>query len=489
MSGERGSRAGKFISKRDRERGIFQFLSLKSWYKPTKSIQRERREETKIPIKRLDKNIEACLISHGIQGKVINCHEGSSVWTYELQLSAGQRIKSLMGLDAELAISLKTSSVRVIPLLNRGTVGIEIPKTKRNPVLFSDVISSVAFERKKAGRDASLSIALGKDTLGNDVIVDLATLPHLLIAGATGTGKSVCLNVILLSFLKRYSPKELGLILIDPKILEFCLYDKLPHLMHPVVIDANVAKNVLSWCVQEMEYRYSLMKDSGARNIQEYNSLNKNDILKRIVVVVDELADLVLCGEKSIVESITRLAQKARAAGIHLILATQRPSVDVVTGLIKANFPARIAFRVASSIDSRVILDSKGAEKLLGKGDALMVLPGGEGQQRVQVSYISDSEVKSICQQITASLAPQYEESLISYVETKPETITGKNGEEYGKVIEYAQGQEEISASEIQAQFSIGVAKATKYLKQLIADGIVSEELVSKGKRKVIWNN
>lgn len=506
MSGERTSRAGKFVKKETGEdkRGgsMFQFLSLRSWYKPSKPERVFRREDKRgeaiqltsriaTPVRRLDKNIEDCLSSHGIQGKVVNCHEGPSLWTYEVQLSAGQKIKSLMSIDAELAISLKTTSVRVTPLLNRGTVGIEIPKAKKTPVLFSDVISGVTFEKKRTGNKASLSIALGKDTLGEDVIVDLATLPHLLIAGATGTGKSVCLNVILLSFLKRYSPKELGLILIDPKILEFCLYDKLPHLMHPVVIDANVAKNVLNWCVQEMELRYALMKDSGVRNIQEYNALNKNDILKRIVVVVDELADLVLCGEKAIVDSITRLAQKARAAGIHLILATQRPSVDVVTGLIKANFPARLAFRVASSIDSRVILDSKGAEKLLGKGDALIVLPGGEGQQRVQVSFVSDSEVKSICQQMTNSLRPQYDESLTSYVDeqnAKPEAITGKHGDEYEKVIGYVQGQEEISASEIQAQFCIGVAKATKYLKQLIADGIVSEELVSKGKRRVLAN-
>lgn len=430
--------------------------------------------------------IEKCIESHGVKGRVVAKHSGPVVVTYEVELEAGQKVKSLTCLDAELGMALKSQSVRIAPLPERGTIGIELPRDKRDVVTLRDVITSPTFET--TGKAKQLTLALGRDALGADVVVNLDVLPHLLIAGATGTGKSVCLNTILLSLLRRYSPKDLGLILIDPKILEFALYERLPHLLHPVVIDGNVARSVLAWCVKEMETRYSIMKSSGTRNLDEYNRRNPDKAMRRIVIIVDELADLVLAGERTVSEHITRLAQKARASGMHLILATQRPSVDVVTGLIKANFPARLAFRVASNIDSRVILDSKGAEKLLGRGDSLLVLPGGEGQKRVHCCYVSDDEVQEVCNQLR-QLPQEFDDSLIGFVEdmaARGPVVSSRQEDEYEKIKAWVLTQDEISASVIQAQFSIGVAKAAKFMSRLVQDGVVSGDNGSRGRKLVL---
>jgi S-DNA-T family DNA segregation ATPase FtsK/SpoIIIE len=354
---------------------------------------------------------------------------------FEFEPAAGVKVGRIAALQDDLAMSLRASSIRIIaPIPKRGTVGIEVPNKHRAVVRLRDCLESESLGTS----DSILSVPLGKDTYGEAVVVDIASMPHLLMAGATGTGKSVSINAILLSLLYRAHPAELGLILIDPKVLELSIYDGIPHLRVPVVTDARQAKAVLGWAVKEMERRYRYMQRFGVRNIDGYNQIVSGDHpsmaqtelfsqqqpieakdpsvegegeqavsieptapeqlrpMPKLVIVIDELADLMLTVGREIEELITRLAQKARAAGIHLILATQRPSVDVITGLIKANFPARLSFRVTSRIDSRTILDSMGAEKLLGKGDMLFMLPGAVPLKRVHGAFVSDHEVQKV---------------------------------------------------------------------------------------------
>jgi S-DNA-T family DNA segregation ATPase FtsK/SpoIIIE len=464
---------------------------------------------------------------------VTQVHPGPVITLFEFEPAAGVKVGRIAALQDDLAMSLKASSIRIIaPIPKRGTVGIEVPNKHRAMVRLRDCLETEAF----TGAESILSVPLGKDTYGDAVVVDIATMPHLLMAGATGTGKSVCINALLLSLLYKAHPSELGLILIDPKVLELSIYDGIPHLRVPVVTDPRQAKAVLSWAVKEMDRRYRYMQRFGVRNIDGYNRIvagesddkeeskesaqesadplqsegveadgaasdaeeGKNSIepigaeqlkpLPKIVIVIDELADLMLTVGREIEELITRLAQKARAAGIHLIVATQRPSVDVITGLIKANFPARLSFRVSSRIDSRTILDSMGAEKLLGKGDMLFMLPGAVPLKRVHGAFVSDQEVQKVVGALKAQCGPQYDENIIAACEKALAEENGSGSEGgggepnpddfdpfYDKAVELVVEKGQASTSMIQRTFRIGYNRAARIIEMMEREGVVGK--------------
>lgn len=471
--------------------------------------------------------IEAKLRDFNIAGRVTQVHPGPVITLFEFEPAAGVKVGRIAALQDDLAMSLRASSIRIIaPIPKRGTVGIEVPNKNRAVVRLRDCLESDGLRDS----ESILSVPLGKDTYGEAVVVDIASMPHLLMAGATGTGKSVSINAILLSLLYRAHPSELGLILIDPKVLELSIYDGIPHLRVPVVTDARQAKAVLSWAVKEMERRYRFMQKFGVRNIDGYNQIvsgehppmvqpelfppagpeqegagedgvyeNKPPTeptapeqlrpMPKLVIVIDELADLMLTVGREVEELITRLAQKARAAGIHLIVATQRPSVDVITGLIKANFPARLSFRVTSRIDSRTILDSMGAEKLLGKGDMLFMLPGAVPLKRVHGAYVSDQEVQKVVASLKSQCSPQYDEAIIAACEKAlaedtsggGEGAGGENGEDadfdpfYDKAVELVLEKGQASTSMIQRTFRIGYNRAARIIEMMEREGVVGK--------------
>lgn len=478
--------------------------------------------------------IEAKLRDFNIAGRVTQVHPGPVITLFEFEPAPGVKVGRIAALQDDLSMSLKASSIRIIaPIPKRGTVGIEVPNKNRATVRLRDCLESEAF----ASADSILCVPLGKDTYGDAVVVDIASMPHLLMAGATGTGKSVSINALLLSLLYRAHPSELGLILIDPKVLELSIYDGIPHLRVPVVTDPRQAKAVLSWAVKEMDRRYRYMQRFGVRNIDGYNQVVKGEQavsqsagvgerpeqveinfdetnsapseaspeevvqiesvapeqlkpLPKLVIVIDELADLMLTVGREIEELITRLAQKARAAGIHLIVATQRPSVDVITGLIKANFPARLSFRVSSRIDSRTILDAMGAEKLLGKGDMLFMLPGAVPLKRVHGAFVSDQEVQRVVQSLKSQCAPKYDDAIVAACEkalTEETGSTDGNGEGgsggesedfdpfYDKAVELVVEKGQASTSMIQRAFRIGYNRAARIIEMMEREGVVSK--------------
>ena len=479
--------------------------------------------------------IETKLKDFNIAGRVTQVHPGPVITLFEFEPAPGVKVGRIAALQDDLAMSLRASSIRIIaPLPKRGTVGIEVPNKSRAMVRLRDCLESQSF----ASADSILSVPLGKDTYGDAVVVDVATMPHLLMAGATGTGKSVCINTLLLSLLYRAHPSELGLILIDPKVLELSIYDGVPHLRVPVVTDPRQAKGVLLWAVKEMDRRYRYMQKFGVRNIDGYNRIvsgadedtdglmrapdaaNQIQMFKdaedqavadeaggetqeseegkvapevlqpmpKLVIVIDELADLMLSVGREIEELITRLAQKARAAGIHLIVATQRPSVDVITGLIKANFPARLSFRVSSRIDSRTILDSMGAEKLLGKGDMLFMLPGAVPLKRVHGAYVSDNEVQKVVASLKSDCAPQYDEAILEACEKAlkegSEDSSGSSRGEaaedefdpyYDRAVELVVEKGQASTSMIQRTFRIGYNRAARIIEMMEREGVVGK--------------
>ncbi len=487
--------------------------------------------------------IESKLRDFNIAGRVTQVHPGPVITLFEFEPAPGVKVGRIAALQDDLAMSLRASSIRIIaPIPRRGTVGIEVPNKHQAMVRLRDCLESPAY----SNAESILSIPLGKDTYGDAMVVDIAAMPHLLMAGATGTGKSVSINVLLLSLLYRAHPSELGLILIDPKVLELSIYDGIPHLRVPVVTDPRQAKAVLSWAVKEMDRRYRYMQKFGVRNIDGYNKivagetapegsavptsrhsgaevsgddmsldLESADLtgdsnsesneelnggetiepvapeqlkpMQKIVIVIDELADLMLTVGREIEELITRLAQKARAAGIHLIIATQRPSVDVITGLIKANFPARVSFRVSSRIDSRTILDSMGAEKLLGKGDMLFMLPGAVPLKRVHGAFVSDNEVQKVVTAIKGQCQPQYDEDIIAACERalKEENSSGEAGDGdgedaeydpfYDKAVELVLEKGQASTSMVQRTFRIGYNRAARIIEMMEREGIVGK--------------
>ena len=362
---------------------------LKPGGRQSASLSREAEEKKKI--------LESTLHNFGVAARVINTSVGPTVTRFELEPAPGVKVKKIENLADDIALQLAATHIRIeAPIPGKSAVGIEVPNGKTTMVALRDVLDSDEFRNAHG----NVNVALGKDITGKTIVADLTRMPHLLIAGSTGSGKSVCINTIIMSILYHYRPEEVKMLLIDPKVVELSVYNAVPHLRSPVVTEPKKAAGALQWAVKEMEHRYKLFSASAVRDIRGYNRLNPKEKMPYLIIIIDELADLMMVAADSVEQAICRLAQKARAAGIHLVLATQRPSVDVITGLIKANIPSRISFAVSSQIDSRTILDKAGAENLLGKGDMLFDPIGAQNPVRVQGAFVSDSEVESVTSDI-----------------------------------------------------------------------------------------
>lgn len=473
---------------------------------------------SKMQLEEMSRNVELRLQDFGIEAQVVAVHPGPVVTRYELQLAAGTKVSRITSLAKDLARSLSVISVRVVEVIpGKSVIGLELPNENREIVKLREILSSQQYEQTRA----PLALALGKDIAGHPVIVDLAKMPHLLVAGTTGSGKSVCLNALLLSLLYKYSPFDARLILIDPKMLELSVYDGIPHLLAPVVTDMKEAANALRWCVAEMERRYKLMAMLGVRNLSGYNHKIRDakntreplldptwkddgsgeepeelQELPYIVVLADEYADMIMVVGKKVEELIARIAQKARAAGIHLILATQRPSVDVITGLIKANIPTRIAFQVSSKIDSRTILDQSGAEQLLGFGDMLYLPPGTGVPVRIHGAFVADEEVHRVVKDLKRrGQPPEYIEQILDgsvgpIVGIDAEAISDISTDAekdplYDQAVKIVLESRRASISNIQRRLKIGYNRAARIVEGMEAAGLVGP-METNGNREVL---
>lgn len=420
-----------------------------------------------------------------VKAKIINACHGPAVTRYELEPAPGVKVSKITNLADDLALSLAAFSVRIEPIPGKAAIGIEVPNKELEGIRLREVLEKPAFATAKS----KLTVGLGVDIAGQGIFADLAKMPHLLVAGATGSGKSVCINTLITSILFKAKPEEVKFILIDPKMVELSNYNGIPHLMVPVVTDAKKAASVLNWSVQEMEKRYAKFAETGVRDMERFNAAKPDEKMPAIVIIIDELADLMMVAPHDVEDAICRLAQKARAAGIHLVLATQRPSVDVITGIIKANIPSRISFAVSSQIDSRTILDMSGAEKLLGKGDMLFYPVGSAKPQRVQGAFVSDEEVERLLDFIR-SQGQQMEENqeIIEYTENAAmEAEDGKKGatkekidELLGDAIELVMSSGQASTSSIQRRFRIGYTRAARLIDTMEEMKIIGPSLGSK---------
>lgn len=437
------------------------------------------------------RKLEDTLKSFGVEAKVVEVSKGPTVTRYELQPGVGVKVSRISSLADDLALNLAAVGIRIeAPIPGKAAVGIEIPNKEISPVYLREVIEDEAFKNFPS----KLAFALGKDIAGNTVVADIAKMPHLLIAGATGSGKSVCVNTLITSIIYKATPKEVKLLMVDPKVVELSIYNGIPHLLIPVVTDAKKAAGALFWAVQEMVRRYNLFAETAVRDLKGYNAIlaeDDEDPLPQIVIIIDELADLMMVAPGEVEDSICRLAQMARAAGLHLIIATQRPSVDVITGLIKANVPSRLAFAVSSGTDSRTILDTVGAERLLGKGDMLFSPVGLGKPQRIQGAFISDKEVESIVSFIKRGEKISYDSEMIERItEARPSSgssLEGDTDELFNAAAEFLISKEKASASLLQRQFRIGYNRASRLIEDLEAKGIVGPEDGAKP-RKVLMN-
>ncbi len=425
----------------------------------------------------------------GVLGTIKEIHPGPVVTTYEFKPDAGVKYSKIVGLGDDLALALEAESIRVDRISGKGNVGIEIPNEARETIYLREILESERF-RRSSGR---LSLGLGKAVNGDVWITDLAAMPHLLIAGSTGTGKSVGLNCMIASILFRATPDEVRLVLIDPKRLELGVYEGIPHLLTPVVTDPKIASNVLKWAVSEMERRIRMLASEGVRNIEQFNNILRAETGQRddeteeelkplhyIVIVIDELADLMMVSSHEVEESITRLAQMARAVGIHMILATQRPSVDVITGLIKANFPSRISYRVAARVDSRTILDSIGAEQLLGSGDMLFLPPGSARLIRVHGAYVTEHEIARLTSFLRKQGEPTYDDT-VGQSEKSAEAVEVSDRDQlFDDAVRFVVQSGQASTSMLQRRFRIGFSRAGRLVDMMERDGIVSPAEGSK---------
>ena len=442
---------------------------------PSISDQSKAKEDIQLNIK----NLQATLLDFGVEAKVVSVQKGPVVTMYELLPQAGTKIQKISALSDDIALSMKSSLVRVIaPIAGRGTVGVEIPNAVKHLVFLREVLDEKVF----SAATSKLTLVIGKDVSGNPVIADLNQMPHLLIAGATGAGKTVCVNSMISSILFKARPDQVKFIMIDPKMVELAAFSGIPHLIHPIISDAKKAFVALNWAVEEMERRYKILAGAGCRNIDAYNT-GKNH-MPYIVVVVDELADLMIVARDSIEIAIQRLAQLSRAVGIHLILATQRPSVDVITGVIKANFPARISFKVSSKVDSRTVLDMMGADKLLGKGDLLFLKPGAVNLIRAQGSFIDDEDIAAITDFIRAQGSPVYEEG-ISESEKKQNRDLGSD-ELFNDAVKIILRTQQASASLLQRRLRVGYTRAARLLDIMEQESIVGPFRGSKAREILV---
>ena len=434
-------------------------------------------ENLKMQSKLLQKKLE----DFGVAGEVVSVIPGPVVTTFEYEPAPGVKINRIVTLTDDLALALRATSIRIVaPIPGKAAIGIEIPNTDRQLVRFKEIVVSSAFEKAKS----PLTLCLGKDIVGNPVVAELDRMPHLLIAGATGTGKSVALNSMICSFLYKSTPDKVRLILIDPKRIELSHYDGIPHLITPVVTDVKKATNALFWAVSEMERRYELLSEKRVRNIRQYNQkIGKEkpeegaepaEPLPYVVIIIDELADLMMVASRDVEVALTRLAQMARAAGIHLILATQRPSVDVLTGIIKANFPTRLTFQVSSKTDSRTIIDANGAENLLGSGDMLFLPPGTAKLQRIHGAYIDEAELARVIDFLKTQREPEYDESVTQAPEKSiDEAEDAEKDEKYDEAVALVTQTRQASISMIQRHLRIGYNRAARIIEVMEKEGIV----------------
>ncbi|RLG28797.1 DNA translocase FtsK, partial [Methanosarcinales archaeon] len=432
------------------------------------------------------RRVEKKLADFGVEGEVIEILPGPVITMYEYKPAPGVKISKVAGLSDDLALALRASSIRIVaPIPGKAAIGIEIPNNQREMVFLKEILSSTAYNDSKF----ELPIALGKDITGAPYVTDLTKMPHLLVAGATGAGKSVSINTMINSLLFKLSPDVVRFLMIDPKRIELSVYHDIPHLLHPVVTQPKEATKALRWAVEEMERRYMLLSDRGVRNINTYNrkvlkeqksesadEVNaKKKTLPYIILVIDELADLMMASSRDVEEAITRLAQMARAAGIHLIIATQRPSVDVLTGIIKANFPARISFQVSSRVDSRTILDSMGAETLLGEGDMLFMPPGVGRIMRIHGAYVSEEETKGISDFIRNQQKPDYDTNILTDI-TRDDSSENEEmdlDEKYDQAVEIVLQTGQASISMLQRKLRVGYNRAARMIEAMEKDGIV----------------
>ncbi len=443
------------------------------------------------------------LASFGVKTRLLGATRGPAVTRYELQPSAGVRISKITQLSADIALNLAATNVRIeAPIPNKAAVGIEVPNSIVSPVTLREVLASPVFK----GAKSSLEVALGKDIAGNIITTDLAKMPHLLIAGTTGSGKSVCTNSMIISLLYRSSPADVRLLLVDPKMVEFSVYNGIPHLLVPVVTDPKKAAGALGWAVNEMENRYKLFAECNVKDLSSYNDLaERSDDLHRlpkIVVIIDEFADLMMTAPGDVESAVCRLAQKARAAGMHLVIATQRPSVDVITGLIKANITSRIALTVSSQIDSRTIIDTGGAEALLGRGDMLFKPYGSDRMQRIQGCFVSEKEIQDVVAYIKNNESAEYDQKVIDEIDRqaardKGAASAGENGDEetdplLKDAVECVLEAGQASTSLLQRKLKVGYARAARLVDQMEERGIVSGYEGSKPRKVLIthdqWN-
>ena len=430
-----------------------------------------------------EKSLEKILLDFGVEGEIKKVSKGPVVTLYEFEPAPGVKVSKIINLSEDIARNTSSESARIATIPGSNTIGIELPKPQRENVFLSEIISDSSFKKK----DTKLSIALGKSISGLPITADLGTMPHLLIAGTTGSGKSVCINTIILSLLYKHSPEKCKFILIDPKMLELSTYEGIPHLLCPVITEAKKAASVLGWVVKEMENRYKLMTKVGVRNIDGYNEKHKIS-MPYIVVIVDEMSDLMLVAGKEIENYIQKLSQMARAAGIHIIMATQRPSVDVITGTIKANFPTRISFQVTSKIDSRTILGEQGAEQLLGKGDMLYMTSANK-MTRIHGPFVSDDEIEKINNFLRNQAEPDYVNEILNFKdknEDPNDTNDNENLDElYNTALDIVKSERKASTSFLQRKLQIGYNRAARIVDQMEANGEVSPAN-HVGKREVL---
>ena len=427
--------------------------------------------------------LEKILLDFGVNGNIKKVSHGPVVTLNEFEPAAGVKVSKIINLSDDIARNTSSESARIATIPGRSTIGIELPNSTRENVYLSEIFSKSDFAKK----DIKLPIALGKNISGIPVIGDLTSMPHLLIAGTTGSGKSVCINTIILSLLYRHTPDKCKFILIDPKMLELSTYEGIPHLLCPVITEAKKAASVLGWVVKEMENRYKLMTKEGVRNIDGYNSKHTLT-MPYIVVVVDEMSDLMLVAGKEIENYIQKLSQMARAAGIHIIMATQRPSVDVITGTIKANFPTRISFQVTSKIDSRTILGEQGAEQLLGKGD-MLYMSSANRIVRIHAPFVSENEIEKINNYLRSQAEPDYIDEILNFADEKEIGINSSNpndkDELYQAALDIIKSEGKASTSFLQRKLQIGYNRAARIIDMMEADGIVSKAN-HVGKREVL---
>ena len=432
------------------------------------------------------KIIQDTLNNFGVDAKVIGVNSGPTITSYEISLAAGVKVSKILSLSDNLALALATTDIRILaPIPGKSAVGIEVPNKNKDTLLLKEILDSDEFRNLKS----KLPLALGKDVTGNTIISSIANMPHLLIAGATGSGKSVCINTIIMSILYKARPDEVKLIMIDPKVVELNVYNNIPHLLIPVVTNAKKAQFSLNWAVQEMEKRYQLFAKNNVKDMQSYNELDTiTEKMPQIVIIIDELADLMMVAATEVEDAICRLAQMARAAGMHLIVATQRPSVDVITGTIKANIPSRISFQVSSQIDSRTILDMSGAEKLLGKGDMLYYPSNLSKPIRVQGAFVSDKEVKSVCDFIRNQGEANYNQEAVESITTNntSQTMQDDKDELYDDAVKLVVADGQASISYLQRKLKIGYSRAARIVDQMEEMGVVSGYDGSKPRKVLI---